>query len=231
LIGFWRAEKVLEKLKRLILLLLGILVPGNIYLIFVYAPEEKTMGAVQKVFYAHVASAWIGMLAFAVVFFFSIRYLITRERASSQLALASAEIGTVFITNVLLTGPMWAKPVWNTWWTWDPRLTTTTVMWFMYLAYLILHSGGASENRRRLAAVYGIIAFINVPIVFFSARWWRSIHPVVITAAETGLSDLMKITLLFTLGTFTLIYLYFLALRFRSLRLEERINNLKGGGR
>lgn len=221
---------MLEKLKRLHFWILCFLMPANLYLIFFYAPVERTMGVVQKVFYVHVACAWIGMLAFVVVFAASIRYLLKGDEVSSRLALASAEIGTVFISCVLLTGPLWAKPVWNTWWTWDPRLTTTVVMWFMYLAYIILQSGGRSENRRRYAAVYGIVAFINVPLVFFSARWWRSIHPVVITAVEFGLSGPMKTTLFCTLATFSLIYCYFLVLRYRSLTLAEQINQLKGAG-
>lgn len=146
---------------------LAVLVPINLYVIFFYAPIEKTMGVVQKVFYFHVASAWIGLLAFCVVFGASILYLWKRQDRVNHLALASAEIGTVFITGTLLTGPLWAYPIWNTWWTWDPRLTTTAVLWFMYVAYMALQSGGATEARKRLAAVYGIIAFINVPLVFF----------------------------------------------------------------
>ncbi len=216
-----------KTIKQLLFWLLIGLMPINLFVIFVYAPIEKTMGVVQKVFYIHVSCAWIGMLAFVVVFGFSIRYLIKRDSISNHLALASAEIGTVFITGVLLTGPLWARPIWNTWWTWDPRLTTTVVMWFMYLAYIMLQSGGFSESRRKFAAVYGIIAFINVPLVFFSARWWRSIHPIVITGAEFGLSGPMKLIMFFTLGTFTVIYVYFLALRFTSLTLAERISRLK----
>ncbi len=219
---------MLKKFQALFFWLLLVLMPVNLYMIFIYAPTEKVMGVIQKVFYVHVACAWIGMLAFMVVCGLSIHYLIKRDQRSSQLALASAEIGTVFITCVLLTGPLWAKPIWNTWWTWDPRLTTTVVLWFMYLAYIILLSGGFSEKRRRFAAVYGIIAFVNVPLVFFSARWWRSIHPIVLTGAEFSLSNPMKHTLFFTLTTFSLLYIYLLGLRYNGLKLNERITRLKG---
>ncbi len=218
---------MVEKWKKLNFWLLVLLLPLNVYLIFMYAPVEKTMGLVQKVFYYHVASAWIGLLAFVVVFIASILYLKNRKDAANRLALASAEIGTVFITCTLLTGPLWAYPIWQTWWTWDPRLTTTLVLWFMYLAYIALQSGGEAENRRRFAAIYGIIAFINVPLVFFSARWWRSIHPVVVTSEGIGLTAKMRTALFASLITFSLLYTYLLSLRYRGLHLKDRINKLK----
>lgn len=216
-----------EKWRKLNFCLLSLLLPVNIYLIFIYAPVEKTMGIVQKVFYFHIASAWVGLLAFVAVFIASILYLMKREDAYNRLALASAEMGTVFISCTLLTGPLWAYPIWNTWWTWDPRLTTTLVLWFMYLAYIALQSGGEAENRRRFAAIYGIVAFINVPLVFFSARWWRSIHPVVVTSEGIGLTFKMRIALFASLFTFSLLYVYLLGLRYRSLHLKDRINKLK----
>ncbi len=206
---------------------LAVLVPINLYVIFFYAPVEKTMGVVQKVFYFHVASAWIGLLAFCVVFGASILYLWKRQDRVNHLALASAEIGTVFITGTLLTGPLWAYPIWNTWWTWDPRLTTTAVLWFMYVAYMALQSGGATEARKRLAAVYGIIAFINVPLVFFSARWWRSIHPIVVTSAGIGLDGRMRVALFLSLAVFSLLYVYLVPLRMKSIALREQIRHLK----
>lgn len=207
--------------------ILSLLVPLNIYLIFNYAPLEKTMGIVQKVFYFHISSAWIGLLSFSVVFAASIAYLAQRKESFNHLALAAAELGTVFISCTLLTGPLWAYPIWNTWWTWDPRLTTTLVLWFIYIAYIALQSGGRTENRRRFAAVYGIIAFLNVPLVFFSARWWRSIHPVLVSAQGSGLSFKMRIALLASLITFSLLYLYLLRLRLEMLSLKERVQKLR----
>lgn len=216
-----------RRLNKLYLGVLAVLLPLNVYLVFLYAPVERTMGIVQKVFYFHIASAWIGLLAFVVVFFSSVFYLLKREPSLNRLALASAEIGTVFITGTLLTGPLWAYPIWNTWWTWDPRLTTTLVLWFVYLAYIALQSGGEAENRGRFAAIYGIVAFINVPLVFFSARWWRSIHPLVVTSQGIGLTPKMRAALLVSLLTFSLLYAYLLGLRCRSLFLRERVHQLK----
>lgn len=213
--------------KNLLFWLLVVILPVNIYAIANYAPVEKTMGVVQKVFYFHVASAWIGLLAFVVVFVASILYLWKREEQVSDLALASAEIGTIFVTCTLLTGPLWAYPIWQTWWTWDPRLTTTLVLWFMYIAYIALQSGGATETRRRLAAVYGIISFVNVPLVFFSARWWRSIHPIIISSEGMGLAPKMRVAMFLSLGTFSLLYVYLLNLRLGSLDLKKRITRLK----
>ncbi len=206
---------------------LVVLLPLNIYIIFDYAPVEKTMGIVQKVFYFHVASAWIGLLAFVVVFVSSIWYLWRRHHRINNVALASAEIGTIFISCTLLTGPLWAYPIWNTWWTWDPRLTTTLVLWFMYVAYIALQGGGATESRKRLAAVYGIIAFVNVPLVFFSARWWRSIHPIVVSEEGIGLAPKMRIAMFVSLATFSLLYAYLLHLRVKTLELQERIKMLR----
>ncbi len=192
-----------------------------------YAPVERTMGQVQKVFYFHVASAWVGLVAHTVVFAASILYLWKRSGGSDRLARASAEIGTVFISCTLLTGPLWAYPIWNTWWTWDPRLTTTLVLWFMYAAYIALHGGGASEARKRLAAVYGIICFINVPLVFFSTRWWRSIHPVVISSEGIALTPKMRVAMFVSVGVFSVLYFYLLRLRMKSLELQERVRHLK----
>lgn len=209
------------------LLILTVLIVGNIYIIGIYAPIERTMGVVQKVFYFHISSAWIGMLAFVVVFLCSILYLWRRSEEVNQVAVASAEIGVVFISCTLLTGPIWAYPIWNTWWTWDPRLTTTLVLWFMYAAYIALQGGGAAENRRRFAAVYGIIAFINVPLVFFSARWWRSIHPVIVSSEGMNLDPRMKTALYASIIAFSALYVHLAKMRLSVLRLRKRVETLR----
>lgn len=200
----------------------------NLYVIFVYAPVERTMGIVQKIFYFHVAAAWVGMVAFFVVFVASIGYLSFRGGRWNAVAQASAEIGTIFTTIVLVTGPLWARPIWNTWWTWDPRLTTTLVLWFMYLAYIALQGfGQQDESRARFAAVYGIVAFINVPLVFFSIRWWRTIHPVVIRSSGTGLTSEMLFTMFFSMVTFCLLFAVMLRARYRTIRLEGEVRVMK----
>ena len=216
-----------QRIWQLLSAILIVLLPVNLYIIFLYAPVERTMGIVQKDFYYHVASAWIGLLAFCVVFAASIAYLWKRSEGVNLLALASAEIGTVFISGTLLTGPLWAYPIWNTWWTWDPRLTTTLVLWFMYVAYMVLQSGGETEAKKRFAAIYGIVAFVNVPLVFFSARWWRSIHPIVVSSEGVALDARMKVALFASLGVFSLLYIYLLPLRMKSLELKARVRQLK----
>lgn len=199
----------------------------NLTLIFFYAPLERTMGIVQKIFYFHLSVAWIGFFAFFIVFIQSILYLKTRNPIHQQIALASGELGTLFSTLVLLTGPLWAYPVWNTWWTWDPRLTSTLIMWFMYVGYLMLHHAELQEAiRLRLTAVYGIIAFTNAPLVFFSIRWWRTLHPVGIVASGSGLEPRMRITLFFSLFSFLLLYSMLLFFRLHQLRCQARISAL-----
>ena len=184
-----------------------------LYAIFLYAPVEKTMGVIQKIFYIHVPSAFLAYLAFLVTFIASILYLIRRETRWDTVAHCSVEIGVVFCTIVLITGPIWAKPIWNVWWTWDPRLTTTLILWFTYVAYLTLRRSVKENRRANLSAVFGIIGFINVPITFFSIRLWRTIHPVVITGQGLSMSRPMKFTLVWTLVAFCFLFFALLVSR------------------
>ena len=189
-----------------------------LYAIFVYAPIEKTMGIVQKIFYLHVPSAFLAFFAFFITFLASIAYLYKKDKKWDVIAYCSAEIGVLFCTIVLITGPIWAKPVWNVWWTWDPRLTTTLILWFIYLAYLMLRGVVRENQRANLSAVFGIIGFANVPITFFAIRLWRTIHPVVITAGGINISKPMKYTLLLTFFAF---FLFFLSLLKNRIKLER----------
>lgn len=196
-----------------------------LYLVFVNAPLEQFMREIQKIFYFHVASAWVGMFAFLVVFVCSILYLQTRDSKWDIYSYTSAEIGVVFTTIVLITGPIWARPIWNTWWTWDPRLTTTLIMWFLYLGYgRIRASLGEEEKRARFAAVFGIISFIDVPIVFFATRWWNSMHPVLISGQGIGLAPAMLPAFFVSLAAFTFLYFY---LWTRSIRTEQLRTDIK----
>jgi heme exporter protein C len=194
----------------------------GLYAIFIYAPTEKTMGIVQKIFYIHLSLALLSFFAFFIVFIASTIYLYNRRTGWDILAHSSAEVGVIFCSLVLITGPIWARPIWNVWWTWDPRLTTTLILWFMYVAYLmirkLLHYGPQMLN---IAAVFGIISFINVPITFFVIRMWRTIHPVVIDRSGIHISAPMLMTLLITLAAFCL--LFFLLLRIR-VRLENTLH-------
>jgi heme exporter protein C len=189
-----------------------------LYAIFLYAPVEKTMGLVQKIFYIHVPAAFLAFLGFSITFIASILYLYKRDDKWDAAAFCSAEIGVIFCTIVLITGPIWAKPIWNVWWTWDPRLTTTLILWFIYVAYLMLRGVVRENQRANFSAVFGIIGFVNVPITFLAIRLWRSIHPVLITSRGINISTPMKHTLALTFLAFCLLFFALLKTR---IKLEK----------
>jgi heme exporter protein C len=191
---------------------------------FLYAPEEIAQGAPQRIFYIHVPSAWVGFLAFAVVFVASIALLATGRRRFDDVAAASAEVGTLFTSVVLVTGSLWARPVWGVYWSWDPRLTSYFILWLVYLSYLALRGYVADPARRaRFSAVLGIAGFVNVPIVYLSVRWWRALHPepIVIVRGGPRMPAEMVQVLLLGLVAFTLLYLFLLALRLHVGRLRD----------
>jgi heme exporter protein C len=194
-----------------------------------YAPEDRLQGAAQRIFYIHVPSAWIGMLAFLVVFVASIAVLATRSSRWDRLAASSAEVGVVFTTAVLLTGPLWARPVWGTYWDWDPRLTSYTVLWLLYLSYLALRGYVAEPSRRaRYSAVLGIVAFLDVPLVYLSVRWWRSLHPGPVVANPEGpqLPTSMLAVLLVGIAAFTLFFVLLVRLRIDNAVRREHLEGL-----
>lgn len=202
----------------------------DLYLIFNYASTERTMGHIQRIFYFHVPSAWVSFLAFFTVFCTSIGYLWKRDRKYDIVATSAAEIGVIFATLVLITGPIWARPVWNTWWEWSPRLTLFLVLWFIYIAYLMLHNFVEGEERSaRFAAVFGIVGFIDVPIVYLSIRLWRDIHPspVIGGGQNSGMAPDIKLTFFFSLFTFTLLYAFLLVQRIRVQRAQVTVTDLK----
>jgi len=175
----------------------ALLIPAAIGMVFFYAPLEKTMGSVQKIFYFHLPLAFSAFLSFFVAFVAGIMYLRTRRQIWDARLAASVEIGVVLTTLVLITGSLWGKPIWNTYWTWDPRLTTSLILWFIFASCLILRSAVEEEGKRATySAVMAIVGFVDVPIVFLSARLWRSIHPTVIRSDSVGLESSMLITLL-----------------------------------
>lgn len=221
--------KGLAKLDKIFSILLFIVVPVGLYFAFFYAPVEKVMGMVQKIFYFHVSSAWIGFFAFFITFITSILYLITKKYTFDDIASASAEIGLAFCTIVILTGPLWAKPTWGKYWTWDPRLTSTLILWFIYVGYVMLRQFmDESDRRAKFSSAIGIIGFINVPIVFLSIQWWtNTIHPNVVQKGGGGLHSDMLTAMLACLGVFTIIYLSLLIRRLRIINLERRIKLLE----
>ncbi len=207
---------------------IGILIA--LYMAFLYAPTERTMGEVQRIFYFHVPCAWVSFIAFGVVCVASILFLKNGETKWDTLAKSSAEVGIMFLTLVLITGPLWAKPVWNVYWTWDARLTTSFILWLIYIAYLMLRSYVADQERgARFAAVFGIIGFIDVPIVYLSIRWWRTLHPspVIGGGSGSGLAPAMLQTLLTSVAAFTVLFVTLLIFRYQSERLQQQVDYLK----
>jgi len=209
-----------------ILAIVGLIIA--LYFAFIYAPTEAVMGAVQRIFYFHVSSAWIAFFAFFVTFICSIVVLISNNLFYDDIAESSAEIGVIFCTIVLITGPIWAKPAWGKWWTWDPRLTTTLILWFIYIGYIMLRQFVDEEDKKaKFAAALGIIGFIDVPIVFLSIRWWRTIHPNVLQEGGGGLHPDMLTALIVCVVAFTLLYVSMLMKRVKIGVLQRKINLMK----
>jgi heme exporter protein C len=193
-----------------------------------YAPTERTMGEAQRIFYFHVPSAWIAFLAFFVVCAASILVLWKGERRWDILALSSAELGVLFASLVLVTGPLWAKTAWGIWWVWDARLTATLVLWLIYVGYLMLRAYVEDPARRaRLSAVLGIVGAADIPFIVLSVQWWRTQHPSLILTQSGSLAPRMVQTLMLALLSFSLIYVYLLFRRIRLELLRDRLEAVK----
>ncbi len=204
-----------------------ILMAGALYLIFIYFPTEKEMGIVQRIFYLMVPVGWLALLSFLVVFIASILYLVKRESKWDILAYASAEVGIVFTTLALITGAIWAKPIWGVWWTWEPRLTATLVLWLIYFAYFAVRSFATEESQgARFAAVVGIVGFVDIPIVALATTLWRGMHPGPIIF-QGGLAPPMLLTLLVSIVAFTTLYFVILIQRTAIKNTETEIKRLQ----
>src|SRR5437667_10728523 len=182
-----------------VVLLLGL----SGYASFFIAPTDAKQGVIYRILYLHVASAWTGLTSFFICFIANSLYVLRRQPRWDWLGVSAGETGLVFTTVVLLTGPIWAHPVWGIWWTWDARLTSTFVLWLLYVSYLLLRTLVEEPDRRALlSALFGIFAFIDVPLVFGSIRWWRTQHPqpVVMGGSGSGLEPTMWYVLLFSWG-------------------------------
>ncbi|MDQ3605627.1 MAG: cytochrome c biogenesis protein CcsA [Gemmatimonadota bacterium] len=200
------------------------------WMIFFYVPTERTMGIVQRIFYVHVPSAWVAFMAFGIVALCSVGYLWLRDERLDAIAVSAAELGTVFTTAVLLTGPLWGKIAWGTWWTWEPRLTLTLLLWFIYIGYFMLR--GAAENPergKRFAAVLGIVGAFNIPLIHVSVNWFRSLHPQPVILRPEGPQADPEIvqTLLVSLLGFTLLFFSLLLYRYALERLRTRVELLE----
>jgi heme exporter protein C len=206
----------------------------SLVLIFFVAREAEIAmgGQLQRIFYVHVPSAWVAYLGFAIVFIASIAFLRTGERRWDLLAHGAAEVGVVFCSLVLITGPIWAHPVWGTWWQWDARLTSSLVLWLTYIGYLFLRALATDPTRAgKPAAVLGIVGFVNVPLVHFSVYWWRTLHPSGPTPANpteaSGLGPPELAAFFTALVGFTLLAAWLLGLRVRLGRLADEVDELE----
>lgn len=220
-------DSVIAPVNRVIGVVALAIIAVALYMALFYAPREATMGDVQRIFYFHVPSAWIGFLAFFVVFVSSMMYLIKRERKWDALALSAAEIGVVFTTLVLLTGPLWAKAAWGAFWVWDARLTTTLILWMIYIGYLMLRGSSEGERRARFSAVLGVVGFIDVPIIYLSVTIWRTMHPTLIVGEPGGLAPEMTQTLMVALLSFTVLFVFLLLQRVRLEQARDQVNFLR----
>ena len=198
----------------------------TLWMVFLWTPTDQVLGISQKIFYFHVPVALVGFLAFGVVLIGSVGYLWKKSERMDFLAYASAEIGVLFTSLMLITGMLWAKPVWGVWWTWSPQLTTSLILWFIYTAYLMLRAYSPHGGQgARYGAVLGIIGFLDVPVVYMAAKWWRDVHPQAVMgplANEGALEGKMLIAFLIGLLAFTTLFLYLLVERY-SLRCQESV--------
>ena len=193
----------------------SVLMVGSLYMSLIWAPTEITLGDSQRIFYIHIPLAWLGMLSVIILAVFSIAYLITRNIKWDNLAYSTAELGFILITLVLVTGMIWSKAEWTVWWTWDPKLTTTVILWFIYLAYIMLRKYGPSDLRgASYGAVLGIIGAIDVPMIYMAANWWSSAPPELnigpLSDQSSSVNSEMMMTLLVSLIAYTMLYIIIL---------------------
>lgn len=194
---------------------------------FLYAQTEQVMGPIQRIFYVHLPLAWIGFVAFGHACWAGIQYLRTGRREWDVAGASAAEIGVLFSTLVIVTGSLWARPVWGTWWTWDPQLVTYLILWLIYVGYLMLRGAAGDDPRRaRFAAVFAIVGFVDVPLVWFSARYLRALSPVIFTTHSIGLAPSMAASLGVGLVAWSLLYALLFRARLRLGLLEAQVAGL-----
>jgi len=203
--------------------LVVLLLAAAAYASFFIAPTDAKQGLIYRILFLHVSSAWTGLTAFLIGFVGNLLYVWKRQPRWDWLGVSAVEVGLAFTTVVLVTGPIWAHPVWGIWWTWDARLTSTFVMWLLYVSYLLLRTLVEEPDRRALfSALFGIFAFLDVPLVFGSIRWWRTQHPqpIVMGGADSGMDPVMFRVLMFS-------WLAMLALMTLLLRQRYRLEAMR----
>ncbi|MBK8419251.1 cytochrome c biogenesis protein [Candidatus Villigracilis saccharophilus] len=201
------------------------------YLALVFAPTEAVMGDVQRVFYFHIGTAWVGLVGFVLAAGTGIAYLVTKDMKWDRLEVAAVEVSTIFFFITIVLGSIWARPAWNTWWTWDPRLTTAAVTELIYIAFFMLRQGIEDPERRaRFGAVYAILGGLSAPITFMVIRLFRTIHPIVVGSGQDEklpLTSDMRVAFFFALFAFTVIFVDLMWHRIRLGSLEEKVEQLK----
>jgi len=207
--------------------ILGVVTAGllsyALYEALIGAPTEQTMGNVQRIFYYHVASAWAAFLLFFINFGASVAYLIRRNPIADAIAVTTAEVGVVFCTVVLVTGPLWARPVWGIWWTWDVRLTSTLVLWLIYVSYLMLRRFSSSGQTPLLAAVLAVFGALDVPLVYFSIWFFRTQHPQPVIGGGGSIDPRMMHVLLLNWAAFLCFAFLVCWSRYRLERLQKDV--------
>ncbi len=210
-----------------LLVLSALLMALSLYMIFMWAPTEQNLGVSQRIFYFHVPLGWLGMVSIVIVAFASIMHLLTGRERWDSLAHSTAEVGLIAATLIIVTGSIWAKPVWGVWWTWDAKLTTTLILWFIYVGYLMVKAyAPAGSQGRRFASVVALIGAIDAPIIYFATVWWRTAHPelnIGPLAESGGLDSRMALTFLVSLVAFTVLYVHVLIERYS---LKQTANDL-----
>ena len=208
-----------------LLIVSAALMAVTLYMVFMWVPTEQNLGVSQRIFYFHVPLGWIGMLSIVVVAVASLMHLITGKEKWDSLAYATAELGVIFATLILVTGAIWARPVWGEWWTWDAKLTTTLVLWFIYVGYLMIRAHGPSGTQgKRYASVIALIGAIDSPIIYKATDWWRTAHPE--RNVPSDLASEMLLTLLVAVVTFTVLYAYLLVERYSLRKSESDLDEL-----
>ena len=205
-----------------------------LWMVFFWVPTERTLGIAQRIFYVHVPSAWIAFFAFGIVALCSGVYLWLQDERLDMAALAAAEGGMVFCTIMLLTGPLWARVSWGTWWTWEPRLVLTLLLWFVYFSYFLVRNATENaEQGKRFAAVVGIVGVLDIPLIHVSVTWMRSLHPQPVVLRPDGLSldPDMFITLMVGLATATMLFLGLFLMRYTVECLKREVDQRRTGSR
>ena len=203
----------------------------TIYMVFMWVPTEQNLGVSQRIFYVHVPLGWIGMVSIFVVGIASVIHLLTKKNLWDAIAYSAAELGIIFATLILITGAVWAKPVWGVWWSWDPKLTTTLILWFVYVGYLMVRSFSPRGSQgRRYASVVALLGAIDAPIIYLASIWWRTAHPNLnigpLAESDSDLDSKMYITFFVSLITFTIFYVYVMLERIQMRKCEDDLDEV-----